>query len=159
MSRKKDYLNQHYNTKSDMESFYKYLSECDFSEITLKKLIELIHNSKKLNKFYTNTESEFSITERYIKVMNTVKTNPKTYGALTQAERYLLFMFAIDPTFEATIIYASLNKTDEIKQHLFDRFGVYDKNLVAIEKYYIKRFLSPKKKEAINEEINRRIYK
>lgn len=159
MSRKREFYKESYNIKTDMDSFYKYLNECNFSEITLKKLMALIYNSKKLNKFYTDTQSELTITEKYIKVMNTVKTNPKTYGAETQAERYLLFMFAVDPTFEAAIIHASLNKTDEIKEEMFNKFGVYDSKLIMLEKYYIKRFLSEKKKENICEEINRRIYK
>ena len=37
--------------------------------------------------------------------------------------------------------------------------GIYDQNLILIEKHFIKSFLSENKQNEINEEIENRIYK
>ena len=68
-------------------------------------------------------------------------------------------MYSVDPNFEATIIYGVENNTKSIKEKLTQKFGIYDPNLIKIEKFVITNFLNQKQKDEINEEIENRIFK
>lgn len=146
---------------SDLKSFYKSLGELNFKGTTARKILELRYNSKELNRIFRdfNIYVELSAPQRYAKIANKIKTNPKGYGATNNSEMALLFMFSIDPNFEAAIIYGESNTTKEIKEKMMRHFGLYDSALIELEKHYINNFLGPKKTNEIEEEIDRRIYK
>ena len=112
-----------------------------------------------LNKFYNNEFDDLCRFEKYVKIMNKIKTNPKHYNVESLAERYILFMFSVDPTFEAVKIYGECNKINEVKKKSNQFFGLYDKRLISLEKFFIKNFLSSEMKKRIDEEINERVYK
>ena len=97
--------------------------------------------------------------KKYIKTARHIGRNPEIYGVNGYEQIYFLFMFSVDPTFEALKIYAESNKIDEIKIKFFNRFGLFDKNLVLLEKFYIKNFALKKQKQEISEEITKRIFK
>ena len=144
----------------ELSSFYKNFKNTSFKEISGRKLIELKSFSKELNSLFNNQNvKEFRIS-RYIKVMNKIKTNPKAFNIETtsDAEKYLLFMFAIDPEFEIYIIHNSENRKSQIKEKIENKFGLYDPYLLAIEKFYIKNFLPQEKRIEINKKIIERSY-
>lgn len=148
-----------YNFKSDMNSFYEKFNEIKCNELTLKKIIEIIKTSKELNTFFNNQNIDLWKIEKYIKIMNNIKTNPKKFNVTNSSEKLLLLMFAVDPEFEAAIIYGECNTTKEIKTKFKNKFGLYDPNLIKIENYFIKHFLSTKQKENIQKEIEKRAFK
>ena len=154
-----DYFGYQISFKVDVDSFYKNLNGTSFKGLDSKKILELKENSNYFNKFYNNNNLPFNKINRYVKIMNRIKTNPKGYGVSSEAEKYLLFMFCVDPTFEAAKIYGECNKTNEVKQKMERYFGIYDRRLIILEKFFIKHFLSDKKKNEINEEIEKRVFK
>lgn len=142
-----DYMRRFYNNRS-----------INFKNITIEKIKELkelstlTSNILNSNKFNTDAEN-------YVKLMNNIRLNYKKYGIQSDAEKLILFMFSIDPTFEAAKIAGECNRTDEIKYKMINKFGLYDKNLIKIENFFIKYFLSEKYKKYINDEIERRAFK
>lgn len=155
LSSSKTNINTYNSILANIKDFYKYLNNANFKEINLKKLIELKTKAKTLNNFYNYEEENYGKGDRYAKVMDKIKTRP----GMSKEEKYLLFMLSVDPDFEAFKIYSECNKTEEIKTKMIYKFGVFDQYLVIIEKFYIKRFLSEKKRNEINEEIEKRIFK
>lgn len=145
--------------KVDMDSFYRNLNGTKFKGLTKEKLIQLINTSKSLNGYYNNNNIPFNKVSKYVKIMNRIKINPKGYGITSEAEKYLLFMFSVDPSFEAAKIHGECNKTEEVKNKMEIYFGIYDRRLIILENFFIKHFLSEKKRNEINEEIEKRVYK
>lgn len=136
----------------DVISFYKNFKKTKFEGILAKKVIELKNISKKLNNNYENNP-EYTKKSKYIRVMNKIKTNPKGYKITNDLEKYLLFMFSVDPEYNAIYMYASVNKIQDMKLEMIKKFGIYDPNLILIEKYYIKYILGPKKRKEIENKI------
>ncbi len=118
----------------------------------LKALAPLAGNILNSNKFNTKAEN-------YARLMNNIRLNYRKYGIQSDAEKLILFMFTIDPTFEAAKIAGECNKTDEVEFKMINKFGLYDKNLIKIENFFIKNFLSKKYEKSINDEIERRAFK
>ncbi len=145
--------------KTDIDSFYKNLNGANFKGINKEKLTQLLNISKTLNAFYNNENIHFNRISRYVKLMNRIKTNPKGYGISSEAEKFILFMFSVDPNFEAAKIFGECNKTEEIKEKMSIFFGIYDRRLIILENYFIKNFLSEKKRNEIQEEIQKRVFK
>ena len=154
-----DHFGYQISYKVDIDSFYKNLNGTSFRGLDSKKLLTLKATSKSLNRFYNNDNMPYNKVSRYVKIMNRIKTNPKGYGVSSEAEKYLLFMFSIDPSFEAAKIHGECNKIDETKEKMQNYFGVYDRRLIILENYFIKHFLSEKKRNEINEEIEKRVFK
>lgn len=143
----------------DINSFYKNLNGTSFRGLNKEKLIELLNISKTLNAFYKNNNIPINRVGRYVKIMNRIKTNPKGYSISNEAEKYLLFMFSVDPSFEAAKIHGECNKIEETKQKMERYFGIYDRKLIILENFFIKHFLSEKKRNEINDEIEKRVFK
>lgn len=141
----------------DFNSFYQNFSNSNFSGITTKKLIELKCFSKEFNNYWKSNLDE-DIRFKYITIMNKIKTAPFKYRATNDAEKYLLFMFSIDPTFELFKIWNTHNTIEEIKNKAIGKFGLFDKNLFVLERFFIKNFLSAEKQAEIFEQINNDIY-
>lgn len=144
--------------KSDIDSFYKNLNGTKFTGITKEKLIELYKNSLQLNNFFNNANAPYNKASKYVKIMNRIKTNSKEYGATSEAEKFIAFMFAVDPYFEAAKIHGSLNHIDETKIELKRYFGIFGLKLVILENYFIKNFLTKEKRNQIYEEIEQRAF-
>lgn len=154
-----DHFGYQISFKVDIDSFYKNLNGTSFKGIDSKKLVALKVISNQLNSFFNNNNLHFSKASRYVKIMNRIKTNPKGYGVSNEAEKYLLFMFSVDPSFEAAKIQGESNKIDETKEKMENFFGIYDRRLIILENYFIKNFLSEKKRNEIKEEIDKRVFK
>lgn len=149
------------NYLNDLYSFYNGLGKLNFKGISAKKILFLKCNSKNLNRILSdsNMYPELPIVRKYTMIANRIKTNPKAYGITNSAEMALLFMFSVDPSFEAAIIFGESNTTDQARTKMISHFGLYDKALIKLEKFYISNFLGPKKTKEIEEKINRRIYR
>ena len=146
------YNNVIFDNNVDIISFYKNFSDTKFEKIKAKKLIELKLASKKLNNYFDNC-NEYNKKSKYIRLMNKFKTNPKGYNITNDLEKYILFMYSVDPKLEATYMYASVNKIQDVKIDMVKKFGVFDPNLVLIEKYYILNILGPKKKKEVLDKV------
>lgn len=143
-----------------------YNNKVNFNNITEEKLNEIMERAKKFNKLFKRKEFRDIKSARYLKLMELINSgyregNPikSEYATTSLAEKYLLFMFTVDPEFDAAIIYASEDRIKDIKEQMIDKFGVFDQNLVKIEKYVINKLLTEEKRNEINEEIDRRIFK
>ena len=154
-----DYFGYQISYKVDMDSFYKNLNGTSFKGLSSKELLNLRATSNQLNAFFNNNNLPFSKVGRFVKIMNRIKTNPKGYGVSNEAEKYLLFMFSVDPSFEAAKIHGECNNIEETKQKMKNYFGIYDRRLIILENYFIKYFLSEKKRNEIKEEIEKRVFK
>lgn len=146
------YSNIIFDNNPDIASFYKNFNTKDFKNINASKLLELKKKSKGLNEYYTK-DNFYNKKSKYIRLMNKFKTNPKGYGITNDLEKYILFMYSVDPKFKATYMYASVNKIQEVRMDMVKEFGVFDPNLVQIEKYYILNILGPKKKKEILDKV------
>ena len=144
---------------TDINSFYKNLNGTSFKEISIEKLKELKRNSNNLLKLLKNPKLPASKPGKYIRIMNSIKTNPTGFGVSNEAEKYIFFMFCIDPTFEAVKINGECNTTKEVKEKMINHFGLFDKKLIIVENFFIKNFLTEKKRNEINEEIEKRVFK
>lgn len=148
-----------YDTDIDLNAFYCNLNKAKFSELNAKRILTLKYISKDLNKYLNNDYDRLPRDGRYLKIMNKIKMNPKLFGIENYAEKFILFMFSVDPDFEAAITYGECNKISDVKRLMKRKFGVFDMNLIKLEHYYMKHFMSKSKKEEINNEINNRVFK
>ncbi|MBQ9071858.1 MAG: hypothetical protein IJY25_01715 [Bacilli bacterium] len=147
---------------SDMNEFYSHLNEANFKGVTQKRLLYLKANSLILNKLLHNEHTGLYRNERYTKIMNKLRTRPEEFGINMDnryAETYILFMFAVDPNFEVAIITGECNRIQEIKNKMVEYLGIYDRNLIKIESYYLRTLATEKKRHKINEEIDKRVFK
>lgn len=154
-----------FNYRKTLKSFYSKL-QINFKNIDENKINNLKEIAKKLNFLYNNKNFAKTKVERHTKVMELIYTNCGTnkdskspFRTDLESEKILLYMFSVDPNFEAAIIAGSCNTKDEIKEKLELYFGLCDFNLIKIENYYIKHFLKLEKQNEINEEIDKRVYK
>ena len=131
-------------------NFYKNIDNLNFNELSENKIIEL-YNIK-------DTLIEKTSNYKIINYINKIKKLSKN-NKFNETEKFILFMFSVDPNFEAVKILGEYNKFNEIKIAMIINFGIYDKNLFTIEKFYIKHFFSEKEKEDINNEIEKRAFK
>ena len=143
----------------DVETFYKNLKDTRFNNINVGIILKLVSNSRGLNAYFNNENLKVHKSQRYVKVMNKIRSDFKSFNISSDAEKYLLFMFAVDPNFEAAKIYGQYNTVSEIRTKMYKKFGIYDRTLITIEKFFIKNFLSDKKRNEINDDITKRIYK
>jgi len=144
---------------ADVNDFYKNIKNTNFAELNKEKLKELKYNSTILYKLLKNPKLPTNKTGKYIKIMNSIKTNPKGFGATNEAEKFIFFMFCIDPSFEAAKIAGECNTIQELKEKMINYFGIFDKRLIKIENLFIKNFLSKKQKTKIQDEIEKRVFK
>lgn len=152
------------NYKIYLEEFYRNLNRSDFKSISVKKILELKAYSKQLNKEFDDPKSEVLKTLRYLKIIDRLKLSHKQFNLSDDiktrcAERYLLFMFSVDPSFEAAVIFGQCDTIKEIKKEMIKTLGIYDLNLVHIENFYLKNFASEKKKEEIRNKIKIKEFK
>ena len=148
-----------------MRSFYD-VNIIDISNIDNIKLQKIIKQAKKINQMFLNKQFRKNKDERYLRIMELIHSNYREnipvnneFATTSQAEKFLLFMFSIDPNFEIAIIHASEDRINDIKIKIREKFGVYDPCLVQIEKAVIKRLLSKEKQTEIYEEIEKRAFK
>lgn len=136
--------------------FYKNFKKTKFNNLEDKKILELKEIAPNLLEEEAVTSSNLV---NYVKKMRRLNKIPEKYNINNDAEKYILFMFSVDPTFEAIKIYGETNHITEAKRKMCNFFGVYDSKLIKIEKEFIKLFLSEKEKQEINEEIEKRVFK
>lgn len=148
-----------YSTKADLNSFYNSFHDLEIEDINVDKINEIKQKSEELNYFYEGEFSNFSKGVRYVKVLNKIKTNPKKYNLTNSTEKLLMLMFAVDPSFEAIKIHNEFNKIDDARFDMEKYFGIFDKNLIKIELWYIKNLLDEESKKLLEEEIDKRVYK
>lgn len=141
------------NINSEIKSFYSKFDKNDFNKINYLRIIKLQKASIELNQYYNNDSITIKRTIKYIKLMNNIKINPSLYGAKNKAEEYILFMFSVDPEFDAYIIQKTSNTKKEIESKMKKQFGVFDIRLFLIEKYFIKYFATKKFKEEVNQKV------
>ena len=133
-----------------MINFYKNIDNLNINELNEKKITELYNIKDSL----LDKTSDHKI----INYINKIKKLSKNNN-FTETEKFILFMFSVDPNFEATKILGEYNGLNKIKLAMILNFGIYDKNLFTTEKFYIKNFFSEKEKQDINNEIEKRAFK
>lgn len=148
-----------------MQAFYN-TNKIHLNKIDNNKLLDIIEKAKRINKLFLDESFKSCKSERYLRIMELIHSNYSTtrdvknhYATKSQEEKFLLFMFSIDPNFEIAIIHASEDRTYDIKTKIREKFGVYDPYLIRIEKAVIKSLLSNEKKNEIYEEIEKRAFK
>ena len=153
------------NPLTTMSAFYN-VDKINFKNIDNNKLLSIIEISKRINRLYLDETFRANKVERYLRIMELIHSNysrtrevKNHYATTSQEEKFLLFMFSIDPTFEIAIIHGSEDRISDIKSKIRDKFGVYDPYLIKIEKAVIKKLLSNEKKNEIYEEIEKRAFK
>ncbi len=153
------YSRNYYDPSVSINSFYQNIHDLKIEEISLERIEEFKRTSKILNKEYNNTYSDRPKGIRYSRVMDKIKTTPRIYNLNNSTEKLLFFMFSVDPEFEASLMHEECNNILQIKKKMESYFGVYDKNLISIERWYIKNLLSDELKQNFEEETERRVYK
>lgn len=153
------YSRNYYDVSVSIDSFYKHIHDLKINEISVERIEEFKITSQILNKEYNNSYSDRPKNVRYSRVMDKIKTTPKTYNLNNSTEKLLFFMFSVDPELEAILMYEETNNTTQIRQKMENYFGVYDKNLIKIEKWYIKNLLDKDARISFEEETERRVYK
>lgn len=133
-----------------MINFYKNIDNLNINELSKEKLTELYNIKDNLLQNISN--------HKIINYINKIKKIQKN-NRFNETEKFILFMFSVDPNFEAIKILGEYNRLNKIKLAMIMNFGIYDKNLFIIEKFYIKHFFSEKEKEDINNEIEKRAFR
>ena len=147
------------NYKPDIDSFYKNFYNINFENISDNDMMRFKEISKPINKFYEYKNTPYTKLKKYIMLMNKIKTNPKGFGVTNELEKYIFFMYSVDPNLDAIVIHESYNNSKEIKTNLEKRFGIYDNKLILIERNFVKYILSPKDKKEIQDRIDDAIYR
>jgi hypothetical protein len=137
------------------KEFYKNFNSFNLKNIGDKKILELKSIAPYLLNEEAITSNKFV---NYIKSMKKLIKENK-YKKYTDNEKYLLFMFSVDPTLEVLKIYGECDKVDQTKLKMGAFLGVYDSKLIKIEKEFIKKFLSKEELNKLNEEIEKRVFK
>ena len=137
------------------KEFYKNFNSFNLKNIGDKKILELKSLAPYLLDEDSKTSNKFI---NYIKKMKRLIREDK-YKKYTDNEKYLLFMFSVDPSLEAFKIYGECDRLDETKAKMGLFFGAYDSKLIKIEQEFIKRFLSKEELNKLNEEIEERVFK
>lgn len=149
-------ISELYFFNSTMQYFYKDLNGTSFKNINTIKMLEIINKSTKLRKSFENDKT--CGYNKYIGLMKKINNYKVNLNIKSEAEKFLVFMFVVDPNYEIFIEYGVANRTDEIKKFMENKYGVYDPKLILIEKFFVKHFLTQKKKDELNEEIERRVF-
>jgi len=156
-----DYISDY---KIHLNEFYKNLKISDFNSISVIEILKLKNLSKKFNQQFNNKYDQKLKIQKYLYIIEKIKLlklslkENDTYKQI-YAYKYILFMFSIDPDFEAAISYGESNKIQEAKNLLEKKLGVFDYNLIRLEHFYLKHFASQKTKEEIKEKILERAFK
>lgn len=146
------------NISVHINSFYRAIHDLKVSDISIEKIEELKETSKELNNYFYKKYDEWK-QNKYVRILEKIKTNPKFFNVYNSTEKLLLLMFIIDPNFEILLIYEEENDCKNIESRIEQEFGVYDSNLIKIEKWYIKYIADSKMKMKISNEIERRVFK
>lgn len=146
-------------------TFYKDFNN-DINNVSNIDINNIIEKSKTLNNLYNSQSFKPTKLQRYIKIMEYIHSNYREnfptnskFSTTSILEKMLLLVFSVDPEFEAFIIYSSENTIKEIKIKMEHKFGIYDKNLIKVEKFFIQNLLDIKKQNEIYEEIDKRAFK
>lgn len=142
-----------------INSFYKNISNTTLKGINAKRILELKYISKKFYNYFNSENIDCEKYKRYKNIINQIKINRRNFNINSDAEKFILLMYSVDPTFETFKIYGECNTKKEIHDKMTKQFGIHDYYLISVEKTFIKHFLSEKKQNEINEEIEKRIYK
>lgn len=153
------YENYITNFMVTLNLFYKDFGKANFKNITKEQLENVIAVSKLLNPYIKENDLSHIKARKYIKVVERIRNAPKKYNLTTNAEKLLLLMLSVDSNFETYIIYGESNTIYEIEKKMRLKFGLFDKNLIKIEKVFINCYLNKKKKSMLDEEIEKRVYK
>ena len=153
----------------DLRSLFKNFytrPKLDFSKISEERKNYLKNQAENLNKFFDTEKYNYSKVYKYSKKIEringvcggNIKDNVP-FSTKTPEEKYLLFIYAVDPEFENAIIHLSETQKDNIKRNCMEKFGIYDPNLIKIELQVIKQFLTEQKRKEIYEEVDKRAFK
>ena len=155
-----------YNYQTIIKNFYINnqinLAEC-FNYINEDRIKILKEKAHILNKTYISPK--LTKVEKYCKRIERIETAPKIENDFNKIstnnslEKLLLFVFSVDPNFEAFYIYSTCNTMKEIQYEMNNTFGLFDPYLIKIEKQIIKFLLNEEEKENINKEIEKRVFK
>ena len=153
------------NPKQVLSSFYNN-EKVNFKDISKDKLNEIIERAKELNEIYNSNFFSKTKVQRYLKLMEKININYRKdhyvnnmFASASTSEKFLLFMFSVDPNFDAAIIYGIEDRIPEAKKKITEKLGIYDINLIRIEKFVIEHLIDKEKKEEINNEIDKRAFK
>lgn len=151
-----------YNYQITINNFYKD-SKLSFKIINEDIINDLKEKANNINKFCEYKYPKTNKIEKYIKILELVQTSSGGFDKLlfktnSNTEKYLLFMFCIDPNFEAFLVYSTYNNIKEIKYTMIETFGIYDPKLIQIEKHFIKYFLTKKEKKNLDDKIKKRVF-
>ena len=130
--------------KKTIIKFYENFEKLTFENTNDKKILNLKNLAPNLLEEENITKSKFV---NYIKKMKRLNNNTEKYNINTEEEKFILFMFSVDPTFEAIKIYGECNHINQLKQKMISFFGLYDSKLITIEKNLLKTFFLKKKKK------------
>ena len=136
--------------------FYKGLSSFKLSSISDERIeaIKLLAKMERLN-FLTNPRIKLAQTKKILKLMEKLATRPENYN-ITENEKYLFYMFAVDPTFEAYIIAATASDASKIKSCMLAKFGLNDVNLIRLERKFVNLKMLSNNREKLEDEIDKR---
>lgn len=143
-----------------IDYFYKDLNVDNLNSIENDR-ISILRNSGLVlyEKVFKNENICLPKFIKYTKIMNKLNSTPKEYNILNKEEMYLLFMFAVDPDLNAFVIHSVANRKPKLKHDMEKEFGVYDANLVRIEKFYISNFMKEDNKKVLYKKIDGMIWK
>ena len=142
-----------------INSFYEKYHELKINDISKDKIDELKKASIDLSYYFNECFDYILKIQKYVRVLEKIITSSKKLGANNSTEKLLLFMFIVDPNLEVIKIYEEENNLKNIKPRIQKQFGVYDHNLIKIERWYIKNVLDKESKKQIEDEIERRVFK
>ena len=154
-----DHNDQTRSYKLTIRQFYTDFNEVEVEKVNSDRIKELQEKAKRVQFNKMNPKPlDYSPIGRYANTLAHIRMNSKRYNLHSTAEQFLLFMFHIDPTFEAFKIFSESNNMDEVKQKMHNRFGVYHCGLIKTEKAYITKLMKEKERQLIEEEIEERVY-
>lgn len=130
----------------ERNAFYGNIDNVNFNKISNERLIELQEIAENM-RLIQESQKHIDRLTNYFNTMACLRLGYKKTG-YSWEEKYLILILTIDPDLDAFVISEALNQEYKIERAMRKEMGFYDKNLIKIEKKYVKAFSS--KEEKIN---------
>ena len=142
--------------KRILTNFYLGIEQINFENIDEASINNILNKAKALNEFYTKENFKHTKIEKYFKIIEIVNSGyTSSFYTNSAQEKFLLFLYSIDPEFDTLVIYGSEKDSKNIEKQMIKKFGLYDENIIVLENMILKNVLTNQKKEEINLKIKK----
>ena len=143
--------------KNEIKFLYKDFDSKEIEKIEKERTEFLKEAAKKVVVHKMNPSIiDYQPIGKFSNILSNIMMNgSKMYKTESKAENYLLFMFCIDPDFEAMGLFLNEKDTEKFMQKLNERFGIASIELLKTEVAYIKSSYTKEEQKAFSKSLKK----